>query len=153
MDEGIAIDLSKVPDKVKCIVLLVKVSNVEKFKVETELNRIKHASYGVEFWGHKVTIHTKNIGQTVKWEEIAKGLEGEEVPVQHAVIVSYVIRRRFIPELWTLEDVSYQAQPYKNQEELTTFLEEISKFYYRSNDALKEEEEEEKNERPSDSSQ
>jgi hypothetical protein len=56
------------------------------------------------------------------------------------MVVSYVIRRRITPDFWTLEDVSYVSQPYKSQEELNTFIEELSKFYFRSNDYLKEEE-------------
>ena len=43
-----------------------------------------------------------------------------------------------------MEDVSYLGQPVKNQEEYNSFLEELSKFYYKSNDVLKEEEDEEK---------
>lgn len=68
---------------------------------------------------------------------MAKGSEGEEIPSQNGIVVAYVLRRRAIPEYWTLEDVSYVAQPLKNQDELNTFLEELSKFYFRSNDYLK----------------
>ena len=69
--------------------------------------------------------------------------ESEEAPPsQNAIIVSYVLRRRYFPEYWTLEDVSYLGQPVKNQEEYNSFLEELSKFYYKSNDVLKEEEDE-----------
>ena len=62
MDEGIVINLAKVPEKAKLIVVLVKISEVQRFKVETELGKIKNAAYGVEYWQHKVPIHSKNIG-------------------------------------------------------------------------------------------
>ena len=85
----------------------------------------------------------------MKWEEVVKVNEGEEnLPSQNALIVAYVLRRRILPEYWTLEDVSYVAQPYKNQEELNHFLEEISKCYYKTNEYIKEEEDEERIEQP-----
>lgn len=34
MDEGIAVNLSKVPEKVKCIVFIAKISEVQKLKGE-----------------------------------------------------------------------------------------------------------------------
>lgn len=80
----------------------------------------------------------------MKWEDVSKGPEGEELPSQNALVLAYVLRRRAIPEYWTLEDVSYVGQPVKSQEELNSFLEELSKFYFKSNDYLKEEEEEER---------
>lgn len=33
MDDGIVVDLAKVPEKVKSIIVLAKVSEVQKFKV------------------------------------------------------------------------------------------------------------------------
>ena len=47
MDEGFVINLAKVPEKAKFIVVLVKISEVQRFKVETELGKIKNAAYGV----------------------------------------------------------------------------------------------------------
>lgn len=47
MDDGIVINLAKVPEKAKCIVVLARVSEVQRFKVETEIKNIKHAAYGV----------------------------------------------------------------------------------------------------------
>ena len=35
MDEGLVIDLAKVPEKVKCIVVLARVPEVQMYKVET----------------------------------------------------------------------------------------------------------------------
>ena len=67
MDEGIVINLEKVPEKAKLIILMNKVPEVQKFKVETQMKKIKSASYGIEYWQHKIPIHTKNIGESVKW--------------------------------------------------------------------------------------
>lgn len=97
MDEGITVNLSKVPEKVKCIVFIAKISEVQKLKGENQLKKFKHAAYGVEFWQHKIPIHSKKIGETVKWQEVAKGPEGEEPPSQNALVVAYVLRRRMIP--------------------------------------------------------
>ena len=63
---------------------------------------------------------------------------------QDLYVVSYVLRRRVVPEYWNLEDISYVSQPIKSIEEFNHFAEELSRFYYRSNDFLKEEEEDEK---------
>ena len=35
MDDGIVINLDKVPDKVKCIILMNKISEVDKLRLET----------------------------------------------------------------------------------------------------------------------
>lgn len=50
MDEGIVLNLSQVPEKIKNIVFLLKVADVQKLKAESELKKIKYATYGVEFW-------------------------------------------------------------------------------------------------------
>ena len=47
MDEGISINLEKIPEKVKCVILLTKVNEVQRFKVETELKKIKSSAYGI----------------------------------------------------------------------------------------------------------
>ena len=47
MDEGIVIDLARVPEKVKSIVLLSKLTEVQKLRVESELKKFKHVAYGV----------------------------------------------------------------------------------------------------------
>jgi hypothetical protein len=44
-----------------------------------------------------VGIHQRNIGESIKWEEVVKVVEGEEPPAQNLLIVSYVLRRRVIP--------------------------------------------------------
>lgn len=50
MDEGIVLSLAKVPEKVKCIVFLLKVPEVQRFKAEQQLKKIKYSAYGIEFW-------------------------------------------------------------------------------------------------------
>jgi hypothetical protein len=77
MDDGIVINLAKVPEKIKCIVLVSRITDVQRFRGEGEAKKIKYASYGVEFWEHKIPIHNKNIGESIKWEEIIKVQEGE----------------------------------------------------------------------------
>ena len=39
-----------------------KVSEVERYRLETEVKKIKNSAYGVEYWQHKIPIHNKNIG-------------------------------------------------------------------------------------------
>lgn len=133
MDEGIAIDLSKVPDTVKCMLLLLRYSQAQRFRAEAEAKKVKYSAYGIEFWQHKVGVHQKNIGEAIRWEEATKAVEGEEVPPQNLVVVAYVLRRRTIPDYWALEDVGYVSQPHKNVEEQSHFLEELTRFYVRSN--------------------
>ena len=67
------------------------------------------------------------------------------------VVVSYFLRRRVIPDHWNLEEVSHIAPPFKTNEELDKFQEELSRHFFKSNDYLKEEEEDERIERPSSS--
>lgn len=62
MDEGLVVNLEKVPDKVKCIILMNKICEVERYRLETEVKKIKNSAYGVEYWQHKIPIHNKNIG-------------------------------------------------------------------------------------------
>jgi len=50
MDEGIRLNLKKVPDNTKSIILLTKFNNVAKYNDEQENKKIKYASYGIEFY-------------------------------------------------------------------------------------------------------
>jgi hypothetical protein len=47
MDEGLAINLAKVPDSIKAILLLARFENAQRFRGELEGKRVRHASYGV----------------------------------------------------------------------------------------------------------
>ena len=67
MDEGLVINLAKIPQKVKSIVLLSKFDDVQRFRAEAEAKKIKYSTYGLEFWQHKDPIHSKSIGQAIKW--------------------------------------------------------------------------------------
>lgn len=77
-------------------------------------------------------IHQRNIGEAIKWDEVIKAAEGEEVPSQSVVVVGYLLRRRVLGEWWNLEDIGYVCQPVKGEEEFGHLLEEISRCYYRS---------------------
>jgi hypothetical protein len=67
MDEGITVNLAKVPENIKSIVVLSRFNDAQRFRNEIESKRVKYASYGAEFWERKVPIHQKNIGETIKW--------------------------------------------------------------------------------------
>lgn len=67
MDEGITINLAKVPENIKSIIVLNRFNEAQRFRAEAEAKKVKYASYGAEFWERKVGIHQKNIGETLKW--------------------------------------------------------------------------------------
>lgn len=50
MDEGLVINLAKIPQKVKSIVLLSKFNDAQRFRAEAEAKKIKYSTYGIEFW-------------------------------------------------------------------------------------------------------
>lgn len=148
MDEGLAINLAKVPENIKAILLVGRFAEAQRLRGEAEGKRARHASYGAEFWERKVAIHQRDIGEAIKWEEVVKVGEGEEAAPQSVLVVGYLLRRRVVGEWWTLEDVGHVCQPVKGDEELDHLLEDLSRCYYRSWEFLKEEEEEERIERP-----
>lgn len=80
MDEGIQINLKCIPDNVKSVVLLTKFNNVNKYNDEGENKKVKHASYGLEFYEYNIAIHKENIAEKISWGEIVKGPEGDEAP-------------------------------------------------------------------------
>jgi hypothetical protein len=47
MDEGLAINLAKVPENIKGILLLARFENAERLRGEGEGKKVKHASYGM----------------------------------------------------------------------------------------------------------
>jgi hypothetical protein len=49
-----------------------------------------------------VPIHQRNIGESVKWEEVIKSAEGEEPVAQNVIVVGYLLRRRVLGEWWNL---------------------------------------------------
>ncbi len=68
MDEGITINLAKVPENIKCILVLTKFNEAQRFKNEGMAKKVKYASYGAEFSERNIAIHQKNIGESIKWE-------------------------------------------------------------------------------------
>ena len=46
MDEGITINLAKVPENIKSIVVLTKFNEAQRFKAEAFAKKVKYASYG-----------------------------------------------------------------------------------------------------------
>ena len=148
MDEGIAVNLAKVPDNIKAILLVGRFGEAQRLRGEAEGKRVRHASYGVEFWERKVGIHQRNIGEAVRWDEVVKVAEGEEPASQNVLVVGYLLRRRVLGEWWSLEDIGHVCQPVKSEEDVGHLLDELSRSYYRSWEFLKEDEEEERIERP-----
>ena len=47
MDEGLAINLAKVPENIKAILLLARFENAQRLRGEGEGKKVKHASYGM----------------------------------------------------------------------------------------------------------
>ena len=47
MDYGLVVDLGKVPDSIKNIVVLAKIPEAQCYKSEVEAKKVKHAAYGV----------------------------------------------------------------------------------------------------------
>jgi hypothetical protein len=50
MDEGLVLNLKKIPENAKSIILLAKYDNVAKYNDENENKKVKYASYGLEFY-------------------------------------------------------------------------------------------------------
>jgi hypothetical protein len=48
-DDGIVVNLSAVPDKVKSIIFYSKFNNVERYLNENEVRKVKFSQYGLEF--------------------------------------------------------------------------------------------------------
>lgn len=48
-DDGIVVNLSTVPDKVKSIIFYSKFNNVERYLNENEVRKVKFSHYGLEF--------------------------------------------------------------------------------------------------------
>ena len=57
MDEGLILNLKKLPENTRSIILLAKYDNVAKYNDENENKKVKYASYGLEFYEHAVPIH------------------------------------------------------------------------------------------------
>lgn len=76
MDEGLAVSLAKVPENIRAIMILLRFNEAHRLRGE-EAKKVKYASYGAEFWERKVSIHQRNIGEAIKWDEVIKAPEGE----------------------------------------------------------------------------
>jgi hypothetical protein len=63
MENGLTINLTKVPEEVKHILVYTKVNDVQLFKQEAELKKIKHAAFGVDFYEKNIILHRKNFGE------------------------------------------------------------------------------------------
>jgi hypothetical protein len=61
MDEGLTLNLAKVPENIRAILVLGRFNDAHRLRGE-EGKRAKYASYGAEFWERKVGIHQRNIG-------------------------------------------------------------------------------------------
>lgn len=47
MDEGIVINLAKIPDNIKTVLLISRFTDIQKLRVESEAKKAKYAAYGM----------------------------------------------------------------------------------------------------------
>jgi hypothetical protein len=43
----LVVNLAKVPDNIKAILLLTRISDVQRFRAEVEAKKVRHAAFGV----------------------------------------------------------------------------------------------------------
>lgn len=75
-DNGVVINLDKLPEKARSIVFYLQVNNVGAYSGEAQIKLVKNSAYGIQFYRKAIPIFKEDIGATIKWQELNKPAEG-----------------------------------------------------------------------------